>query len=149
LLYLIENLGIRKFHIHTATASSVFSADSSAAQEAGRPSSIPSLLVWVFTPDLLFSSSIPALGRDDPTRAMKVFYQEQTWQPLKLGEPESATIEDVEFPEELFFELGNILRESQKVLPPTARKFHGWEVGLLERFEVRDLGLEQPSAHRC
>lgn len=70
---------------------------------------------------------------------MKVFYQPQTWQPLKPGEPESASVEDVEFPEDLFLELRNALHESQKVLPPTARNFQGWEVGLLERFDGRDL----------
>jgi hypothetical protein len=70
---------------------------------------------------------------------MKVFYQKQTWQPLKPGEPESASIENVEFPEGLFEELRHVLEESQKVLPPTARKFQGWEVGLLQRFDVGDL----------
>lgn len=74
---------------------------------------------------------------------MKVFYQQQTWQPLKPGEPESASIEDVEFPEELFQELRSILEDNQRVLPPTARKFQGWEVGLLERFDVRDLVVGQ------
>jgi hypothetical protein len=100
---------------------------------------MPSLLVWVFTPDLLFSSSMPSPGRLDPTRSMKVFYKHQTFAPLKPGEPESASIEDVEFPEELFQELSSVLDASQKVLPPTARKFQGWEVGLLERFDGRDL----------
>jgi hypothetical protein len=70
---------------------------------------------------------------------MKVFYQKQTWQPLKPGEAESASIENVEFPVGLFEELGHVLEESQKVLPPTARKFQGWEVGLLQRFDVGDL----------
>jgi hypothetical protein len=74
---------------------------------------------------------------------MKVFYQPQTWQPLQPGEPESATIEDVEFPEDLFVELRNVLSESQRVLPPTARKFQGWEVGLLERFDGRDILTRQ------
>jgi hypothetical protein len=147
LLYLIENLGIRKFHIHPAPRSSAASVDPNVASEGDAPPPTPSLLVWVFTPDLLFSSSIPVTGRNDPTRAMKVFYQQKTWQPLEPGEPESASIEDVEFPEELFCELRNILGESQRVLPPTARKFQGWEVGLLERFEVRDLRLAQLSEH--
>jgi len=129
LLYLMENTGLRKFHIHPTTPT---------IHTASVPSA-SSLLVWVFTPDLLFSSSLPSPGRLDPTRSMKVFYQPQTWQPLKPGEPESASVEDVEFPEELFLELRNALHESQKVLPPTARSFQGWEVGLLERFDGRDL----------
>lgn len=28
--------------------------------------------------------------------------------------------------------------ESQKIIPPTARRFQGWDVGLLERFDVGD-----------
>jgi hypothetical protein len=136
LLYLIENTGLRKFHIHPIAP----------ATDAEPAPSMPSLLVWVFTPDLLFSSSIPSPGRLDPTRSMKVFYQPQTWRPLKPGEPESASIEDVEFPEELFFELRDVLHKSQRLLPPTARKFQGWEVGLLERFDGRDLAKNQEDA---
>jgi hypothetical protein len=129
LLYLIENTAVRKFHIHTATPRSSETAP------------IPSLLIWVFTPDLLFSSSIPTPNRLDPTRSMKVFYQKQTWQPLKPGEPESAGIEDVEFPEDLYDALDDALQQSQRLLPPTAKKFQGWDVGLLERFEVTEAGM--------
>jgi hypothetical protein len=74
---------------------------------------------------------------------MKVFYHKQMWKPLEPGEPESASIEDVEFPEELFEELDRVLGESQKVLPPTTRKFKGWDVGLLHRFDIGDLGAAQ------
>jgi hypothetical protein len=151
LLYLIENTGLRKFHIYPTpfTIPTPISASEHVASENDeRPEHdiqpvTPSLLVWVFTPDLLFSSSIQSPGRLDPTRSMKVFYQQQTWQPLKPGEPESASIEDIEFPEELFQELKTVLEESQKVLPPTARRFQGWEVGLLERFDMRDLTVGQ------
>jgi hypothetical protein len=55
---------------------------------------------------------------------------------LQPGEPESATIEDVEFPAELYEELEKSLNESQEVLPATARKFQDWDVALLERFDV-------------
>ena len=72
---------------------------------------------------------------------MKVFYQKQTWQALKPGEPESASIEDVEFPADLYEELNKGLEGSQRLLPPTAKKFQGWDVGLLERFEVLEAGL--------
>ncbi|KAH7087204.1 HECT-like ubiquitin-conjugating enzyme-binding-domain-containing protein [Paraphoma chrysanthemicola] len=135
LLYLIENTGVRKFHIHPTTSSTATVNGSTESE----PTPVSSLLIWVFTPDLLFSSSIPSPNRYDPTRSMKVFYQRQTWQPLKPGEPESASMEDVEFPEGLFEELRHALVDSQKVLPPTARKFQGWEVGLLQRFDVGDL----------
>ncbi|KAF1836714.1 hypothetical protein BDW02DRAFT_587222 [Decorospora gaudefroyi] len=130
LLYLIENTGVRKFHVHPTSRTN---------PDPQIP--IPSLLVWVFTPDLLFSSSIPTPGRLDPTRSVKVFYQTQTWQPLKPSEPESATIEDIEFPGDLYEELDRALQQSQRLLPPTARKFQGWDVGLLERFEVNEAGM--------
>lgn len=128
LLYLVENTAVRKFHIHTAPPT-----------QSEEP--IPSLLIWVFTPDLLFSSSISTPNRLDPTRSMKIFYQKQTWQPLKPGEAENASIEDIEFPEDLYTELDRALHESQRLLPPTAKKFQGWEVGLLERFEVVEAGM--------
>ena len=84
----------------------------------------------------MFSSSIPRPHRTDPTRAVKCFFKKQTWAPLQPGEPESATIEDVEFPKGLYDELEKSLDGSQDVLPATARKFQGWDVGLLERFDV-------------
>lgn len=70
---------------------------------------------------------------------MKVFYQKQSWQPLKPGDPESATVEDVEFPQDLFEDLNKVLEQSQGLLPPTTRKFQGWDVGLLERFDWTDV----------
>ncbi|KAF2792235.1 hypothetical protein K505DRAFT_326309 [Melanomma pulvis-pyrius CBS 109.77] len=130
LLFLIENTGVRKFHVHPEISPS---SSSDAAP-------IPSLLLWVFTPDLLFSSSLPSPSpstpRRDPTRAMKVFYQHQTFALPKAGEQESASIEDVEFPGGLYEELERGLRESGGLLPVSARQFQGWEVGLLERFDV-------------
>lgn len=151
LLHLIDNTGLRKFHIHPTPVSPASQIDPGAQSEGdGSPEDIPatqSLLVWVFTPDLLFSSSMPSPGRNDPTRAMKVFYKQQTWQPLKPGEPESAGIEDVEFPEELFHELSTALRKSQSLVPPTARKFQGWDVGLLERFDIRDVQKQQEDGY--
>ncbi|KAH6638098.1 HECT-like ubiquitin-conjugating enzyme-binding-domain-containing protein [Boeremia exigua] len=137
LLYLIDNVGVRKFHIHHPPSPTVSTA------AATSPSPTPSILVWVFTPDLMFSSSIVRPHRTDPTRAIKCFFQKQTWAPLQPGEPESATIEDVEFPAELYEELEKSLDESQDVVPPTARKFQGWDVGLLERFDVGEEVLEE------
>lgn len=71
---------------------------------------------------------------------MKVFYQNQTWQPLQPGDTESASIEDVEFSADLFEELDSALRLSQRVLPPTAKKWGEWTVGLLERFDSAEVG---------
>lgn len=72
---------------------------------------------------------------------MKIFYKRQTWEPLRPGDAESASIEDVEFSKDLYDELDQALRQSQRLLPPTAKKFQGWDVGLLERFEVVEGGM--------
>lgn len=136
LLYLIENSGVRKFRIHPPPPVPVSSL--SAPIDEAAP--VGSLLIWVFTPDLLFSSSIPSPNRYDPTRSVKVFYQKQTWQALQPGEPEHASIEDVEFPQDLYVELEEALKASQRLLPPTAKKFQEWNVGLLERFDLADVG---------
>ena len=139
LLYLIENSGVRKFHVHPPPVPSALTATPDQASTSSPLTPIPSLLVWVFSLDLLFSSSIPSNDRHDPTRSIKIFYQKQTWKPLEPGDVESATIEDVEFPDELFKELGIGLEESQRVLPSLARIFQGWQVGLLDRFDVGDV----------
>jgi hypothetical protein len=116
LLYLIENTALRKFHIHPDIP-------------ASSTTPVPSLLVWVFTPDLYFSSSVVSPGRHDPTRAMKVFYKEQEWSPPKPGEPEMASVEEVAFPGELWDELRGALEGSEKLLPVNARVFRGWRGG--------------------
>ena len=129
LLYLVENHGSRKFHVHPYAATLT--------------STTPALLLWVFTPDLLFSSSTPSSNRHDPTRAMKVFYKKQTWSPPKPGDPESASVEDVEFPVELFWELQRGLEEGKGLLPAGARGFQGWDVGLLGRFDLEDVKIDE------
>ncbi|KAF2682438.1 hypothetical protein K458DRAFT_307079 [Lentithecium fluviatile CBS 122367] len=129
LLFLVENQVIRKFHVHPSPSVS-------------DTNPVPSLLIWVFTPDLFVSSSIPSEGgRQDPTRSMKVFYKRQTWAPLKPGEVETVDVEDVVFPTGLFEEFVRVLGRSRMVLPEGARRFQGWEVGLLERFDVGDVEL--------
>jgi ubiquitin-protein ligase E3 D len=125
LLFLIENHVVRKFHIHPEV-------------DSAQDTSVPSLLIWVFTPDMFYSSSILSKERQDPTRSMKIFYRRQTYAQPKPGEAESATIEEVVFPTDLYNELSSTLEQSQRILPASARKFQGWEVGLLERFNVDD-----------
>lgn len=140
LLFLVENTGVRRFHVHPSPSTSQIASQAcpeTASQTLADP--VPSLLLWVFSPDLLFSSSIGEEGRSDPTRAIKVFYEKKTWRPLSAGEVEESSVEDVEFPLELFEELERGLRENQKVLPESARRFQGWDVGLLERFDVGEI----------
>lgn len=71
---------------------------------------------------------------------MKVFWKRQTWAPPRPGEMEKADEEDVGFPAVLYAELEKVLEGSQGVLPGSARRFQGWEVGLLERFDGGDVG---------
>ncbi|KAF2663065.1 hypothetical protein K491DRAFT_551946, partial [Lophiostoma macrostomum CBS 122681] len=138
LLSLIENLGIRKFHVHPPTSSP--STSSSPTELSSTPANpTPSLLLWVFTPDLLFSSSIPSPRRHDPTRAMKIFYQRRAWKELAPGEPEEVGVEVLELDAELYSELETGLEEGRKLLPVGARTFKEWEVGLLDRFDVAEV----------
>jgi hypothetical protein len=73
---------------------------------------------------------------------MKVFYKRQTWAPPHPGEPEKADVDEVAFPIGLFEELERVLRESQYILPVGAREFQGWEVGLVERFDIEESRVE-------
>jgi len=126
LLFLIDNQGLRKFHIHPNV-------------ELSPMESIPSLLIWVFTPDLFFSSSWLPEDRDAPARSMKIFYRYQAYALPTPGEPENVLVDEETFPSELFEELKKSLEESQKILPLNARMFQGWKVGLLERFDFGDI----------
>lgn len=44
-------------------------------------------------------------------------------------------VEEVLLPQEAIVEMREALVESKKWLPPSARSFREWDVGLLERFE--------------
>jgi hypothetical protein len=66
--------------------------------------------------------------------AMKVF-----WNVVSREEADSAvesgTAEEVLLPSEAIDEIKSCLQESASMLPPSARKFKEWNVGLLERYE--------------
>ncbi|KAF2013120.1 hypothetical protein BU24DRAFT_424120 [Aaosphaeria arxii CBS 175.79] len=143
LLSAIDFHGVRKFHIHGNNQSLA---------------EVPSLLIWIFTPDLLVSHSsfllpsssssfaVPSSGYGPPAssrRAMKIFFKESTYRKPKPGESESASVEDIAFPLDLCKELKEILVQSQQLLPAGAKRFQGWEVGLLERFDVGEDRLDQ------
>lgn len=65
---------------------------------------------------------------------MKVF-----WKTLTLEAAEeivgSNGVEDVLLPAEAISEIEACLRSTSAFLPPSARKFQNWDVGLLERYE--------------
>jgi HECT-like Ubiquitin-conjugating enzyme (E2)-binding len=68
------------------------------------------------------------------TFAMKVF-----WKLVSREEAdssvESESAEEVLLPTEVIDEIKACLQDSALVLPPSARKFKEWDVGLLERYE--------------
>ncbi|KAL5387781.1 hypothetical protein PMIN06_011007 [Paraphaeosphaeria minitans] len=132
LLHLIENQNVRRFHVHPPLSPSPSPSPSPPGGAEPQSHPVPSLLCWVFTPDLIVSSSLDARG---PTRVMKVFWKRQTWSPLAPGEAEKVDEEDVEVVGEVFAALGRALVESQGGMPGSARRWGGWEVGLLERFD--------------
>jgi ubiquitin-protein ligase E3 D len=90
----------------------------------------------VFTPDLHFSSSVDEDRRNDPTRALKVFWKKAP-KDLMQGDlltAQNLSIEDIALPSELFESLETALAESPRLLPASARNFQDWNVALLERF---------------
>lgn len=117
------------------------------------------LQIWIFTPDITFSSSVAADARRDPTRAMKVLWKSA---PIPASSPaleersgsngavqalasgktesqaldrESLSVEELRLPEPAFVALKEALRECGEWLPASARVFKEWKVGFLERFE--------------
>jgi hypothetical protein len=66
---------------------------------------------------------------------MKVFWKVVTEeQAVKLMDK----VEEVPLPSEAIKEVSAYLRDSALILPPSARKFQGWDVGLLERWEEKE-----------
>jgi hypothetical protein len=56
------------------------------------------------------------------------------------GEPLNASaVDDVAFPAQTFQQLRDALEETNRVLPEKGREFQGWKVGLLLRFDRRDM----------
>ncbi|EKD16227.1 snf2 family helicase [Drepanopeziza brunnea f. sp. 'multigermtubi' MB_m1] len=71
-----------------------------------------------------------------PKLAMKVFWKLVTSQDA-VELLDSSNVEDVQTPTEGIREIEGVLRESAFVLPPSARKFKDWDVGLLERYQAK------------
>ncbi|OJD29851.1 ubiquitin-conjugating enzyme e2c-binding protein [Diplodia corticola] len=167
LLYLIENQAVRKFTI-TVDSDDIFQrGEGEEGSETGsggpvRAATRDPIMIWVFTPDLSFSSSIASsasataddAGRhyDNPTRAMKVLWKPAAAQNGDVTQSsavaaagqaldrQSLSTEELSLPPPAFDALKEGLHESGAWLPASARTFREWNVGLLERFaedEVR------------
>ncbi|TVY18502.1 Uncharacterized protein LARI1_G003140 [Lachnellula arida] len=96
------------------------------------------LSLWILTPTLRYSATSSS-AVDEPSLspgnlAMKVFWKEVT-------EEEAAelmdTVEEVPLPSEAIQQVSACLHDSALLLPPSTRKFQGWDVGLLERWEEK------------
>jgi hypothetical protein len=68
------------------------------------------------------------------TFAMKVFWKLASREEADSS-VESESAEEVLLPTEVIDEIKVCLQESALILPPSARKFKEWYVGLLERYE--------------
>ncbi|KIW20443.1 hypothetical protein PV08_01018 [Exophiala spinifera] len=124
LLSLIESSVSRKIVVHQSTGE-----DPTSSQQQG-------ILVWVFNPDIYYSSS-----RRGPTahRAMKIFYKDLP-DPEKFLDDHSNTHEELVVPEDDYKEFKNALAESTDILPEAAQTFQDWTIGLLDRWEKHASG---------
>lgn len=73
---------------------------------------------------------------------MKIF-----WKPLPRASPSQPpltlpSLETLALSPSLFDCLRDSLEESKDLLPASARMFGDWEIGLLERFSYKDVGIE-------
>lgn len=61
------------------------------------------------------------------------------WKHASVGEAkgllDKEKAEDITLPDDVVLEIETCLRESARSLPPSARLFQGWNVGLLERYQ--------------
>lgn len=105
------------------------------------------LSLWILTPSLRYSSNAALTNStgDPPnivlvtepeseTPAMKVFWKTLTMEAAEklVG---SNGVEEMYLPVEAINGIELCLQLSSSFLPPSARKFQNWDVGLLERYE--------------
>ena len=94
-------------------------------------SSTSFLSLWILSPTTRYSTTlrpVPTPG----TLAMKVF-----WKAISATEADKllhiSTQEELSLPAETITEIEDVLRYSASCLPPSGRKFQGWDVGLLDK----------------
>lgn len=86
------------------------------------------LMLWLFTPDLMYSTSAK------PTqRAMKILYTTVA-EPSKILEKQSTKIEELQLPNYALKTLEADLKMSTNVLSQSARSHREWTIGLLHRW---------------
>ncbi|KMW66724.1 hypothetical protein BDDG_11692 [Blastomyces dermatitidis ATCC 18188] len=133
LLELAERIGARRFAVH----STEYAGDDRRDNKSG-------LLLWVFNPDLRYSSLLSYSTTDGivsiaSQRAMKILYQEVPDIQLMLnpaqGVPSPTALEDVSLPPSIYDDMKQALEKSSETLPISARQFREWRVGLFSRYE--------------
>lgn len=127
ILTAVESQGVRKFTLALPTPHDQIKKD---------------LRLWVFTPDLLVSTS--ALETPEPVRVAKILWK--TEEPVEGEEDLTARLSrqalaegELSLSDEEVERLVEALRKSGEWLPRGAREFAGWSVGLLERFGRADV----------
>lgn len=105
------------------------------------PSSHRFLNLWILNPSLRYSSTSTSTSthssspRQQPILAMKIFSKPISSPSEAAKILDTEGVEEVSLPEDTIMEIAACLGESRACLPPSAREFRGWDVGLLERFE--------------
>lgn len=94
--------------------------------------------LWIFTPDLSFSSSVDTERRSDPTRAMKVFWRTVN-EYQDTQDKQDISVEQLSLPIKVVNAIRQSLETSVALLPASARTFKEWNIGLLRRFAEGDL----------
>ncbi|KLJ09704.1 hypothetical protein EMPG_14877 [Blastomyces silverae] len=133
LLELVERIGARRFAVHCTE----YAGENRRDNKSG-------LLLWVFNPDLRYSSLRSYSAADGivsitSQRAMKILYQEVPDIQLMLnpaqGLPSPTALEDVSLPPSIYDDMKEALEKSSETLPISARQFREWRVGLFSRYE--------------
>ncbi len=102
---------------------------------SGRSSTRKSLnMPAVTTTEPLPPTSTTSTINQSGTFAMKVFWKIIS-EDDALKAVDKVGIEELQLPVNTIQEIERALRESAKFLPPSARNFREWDVGLLERYE--------------
>ena len=119
LLNSMDNQGLRKFVV------------------TPRPALQPSLLIWLFAPDLNIASS--AAAHDKPLRVAKILWKSAPAQRQDTRlDKQSMTEGEIESPDFEFEALKSSLEQSVPLLPESAQRFQDWKVAMLERFVASD-----------
>lgn len=124
LLSSVESQGVRKFLIESTESDEV------------------AIKAWIFTPDTTISSS--AAENPDTMRAVKVLWITCVAPPKEAGALNRQALSEgeLELPPNEMSQLQKALEQSAALLPQNARKFQSWNVGLLPRFTLSDIGSE-------